>query len=205
MRRIALSLFSGLVFSAVFGFLASATPQFKTAGGTERINVSSYPKDVQKDYKTFVDKCSECHGLTSSLKQSFSAAAWTEEVHRTQSMASSHVSDKEAKAILVFLNYDETHRKSRAKLPASEVPSKSIEAGQKFYYAQSCDACHTIGGQGGQGGPPLDDVAERRSRDQLLQRMLERRAGTMMPPLPTDTTDQQINDLVDFLLTLKGR
>jgi cytochrome c1 len=25
-----------------------------------------------------------------------------------------------------------------------------------------------------------------------------------MPPLPSDTTDQQINDIVDFLVTLKG-
>lgn len=205
MKRMTRLLGLGFIALTPFGYMVSASPQFNIGRATDKVDVSSYPIDIQKDYKIFANRCSECHGLTSSLKQSLSPAGWTEEVNRMQSMASSHISDSEATAILAFLNYDEAHRKSRAKLTASAVPSASIEAGRKFYYAQSCDACHTIGGQGGQGGPPLDDVAERRSRDQLLKRMLDRRAGTLMPSLPTDTTDQQINDLVDFLLTLKGR
>lgn len=204
MKRIVLPLSSGFIVLAAFGFFASAAPQFKTARGTERVDVSSYPADLQRGYKIFANKCSECHGLSSSLKQSRSSAGWTEEVHRMQAMASSHISDSEATVILAFLNYDEAHRKSMAKLTASAAPSGSVEAGRKFYYAQSCDACHTISGQGGEGGPPLDDVGRRRSRDQLTQRMQERRAGAVMPPLPSGTTDRQINDLVDFLLTLKG-
>ncbi len=205
MKRTALSLSSGLVVLGVFGFMAFAGPQFRTNSPGESVNVGSYPVEIQKDYKTFANKCSECHGLDPSLKQSRSAEGRTNEVRRMQAMASSHISDKDAKAILAFLNYNEAHRKPVAKPPGSAARSSSVEAGRTFYYAQSCDACHTIGGKGGEGGPPLDGVADRRSREELVERMRERRAGAVMPPLPTDTTDQQINDLVDFLLTLKGK
>ena len=36
-------------------------------------------------------------------------------------------------------------------------------------------------------------------------RMLSRRAGTVMPPLPPDMPTEQINQLVDYLMTLKGK
>jgi mono/diheme cytochrome c family protein len=47
-------------------------------------------------------------------------------------------------------------------------------------------------------------VGNRVTRDQLVQRMQGRRAGTVMPALPSETTDEQINELVEYLLTLKG-
>jgi mono/diheme cytochrome c family protein len=106
---------------------------------------------------------------------------------------------------LLILTTMEHHRKSLTKPPATAAPSASVEAGRTFYYSQGCDACHTIRGQGGEVGPPFNDVGKRRSRDQLVQRVQDRRAGAVTPPLPTDTSDQQINDLVDFLLTLKGK
>ncbi len=205
MKLLTFSAVSGLVALAAFGLVASATPQFKPRGATESVNPSSYPADIQKDYRTFANKCSECHGLAPSLKQSRSAEGWADEVYRMQAMASSHISNKDAQAILAFLSYKEAHRKPQAKPVPSVAPSTSVEAGRTFYYAQSCDACHSISGKGGQAGPPLDNVANRRSREELVQRMQERRAGAVMPPLPADTTDQQINDLVEFLLTLKGK
>ena len=179
--------------------------QFTQNRDTIRVDTSGYPTDVQRDYQTFKVKCNQCHGLDTSLKPSMSTDRWGAEVKRMQAMASSHISDDEAKAILAFLSYDEAHRKSLTKPPASAAPSASVEVGRTFYYSQGCDACHTIRGQGGEVGPPFNDVGKRRSRDQLVQRMQDRRAGAVMPPLPTDTSDQQINDLVDFLLTLKGK
>lgn len=52
---------------------------------------------------------------------------------------------------------------------------------------------------------PLDGVRNRLTREQIIRRMQERRAGTVMPRLLTDTTDQQIDSLGDLLLTLKGK
>jgi len=96
------------------------------------------------------------------------------------------------------------------KLPASPFVSTtglspSASAGKKIYDDMMCAGCHSIGGQGGTSGGALDDVGERRTRPQLLERMQQRRAGSVMPPLPSDMPDAQINQLVDYLMTLTGK
>jgi predicted CXXCH cytochrome family protein len=68
-----------------------------------------------------------------------------------------------------------------------------------------CAGCHSIGGQGGTVGGALDDVGARRTRAQLVERLRQRRAGTIMPPLPPDTPDEQINELADYMMTLTGK
>ena len=83
--------------------------------------------------------------------------------------------------------------------------SPSAAAGKKIYDDMMCAGCHTIGGQGGTVAGPLDDVGVRRTRAELLTRMLGRRAGTVMPPLPSGMPTEQINQLVDYLMTLKGK
>ena len=91
--------------------------------------------------------------------------------------------------------------------PSAPAPgiSASATAGKKIYDDMMCAGCHTIGGQGGTVAGPLDDVGVRRTREELLNRMLGRRAGTVMPPLPRDMPTEQINQLVDFLMTLKEK
>ena len=90
--------------------------------------------------------------------------------------------------------------------PATPTPglSPSAAAGKKIYDDMVCAGCHKIGGQGGEGGGALDDVGARRTRAELMKRMNGRRAGTVMPTLPPDMSDEKINDLVDYLMTLKG-
>jgi mono/diheme cytochrome c family protein len=82
--------------------------------------------------------------------------------------------------------------------------SPSEAAGKKIYDDMMCAGCHTIAGQGGEGGGALDDVGARRTRAELLDRMVKRRAGVVMPTLPPDMPTEKINDLVDYMLTLKG-
>jgi len=92
-------------------------------------------------------------------------------------------------------------------LPASPPAaglSPSAADGKKLYDDMMCAGCHTLGGQGGAGGPALDDVGVRRTRAELLDRMVKRRAGTVMPTLPPDTSDAKINALVDYMVSLKG-
>jgi predicted CXXCH cytochrome family protein len=83
--------------------------------------------------------------------------------------------------------------------------SPSAAAGKKIYDDMVCAGCHKIGGQGGEGGPALDDVGARLTREEVTKRMVGRRAGTVMPPLPPDMPDQKINELVDYMMTLKGQ
>jgi predicted CXXCH cytochrome family protein len=89
--------------------------------------------------------------------------------------------------------------------PATATPlSPSAAAGKKLYDEMMCAGCHTMGGQGGVGGGALDDVGARRTRAELLDRMIKRRAGKVMPTLPPDMSDEKINEMVDYLATLKG-
>ncbi len=211
---------SGLFFAAVVWLAGTGTVhgQFKQNRDTIKINSSSFPADIQQGYRLFHAKCDECHGLDSSLKPSMSPAQWTIEVKRMQAMASSQFNDEQAKAILDFLNYDESHRKAQTKqattssapAPASETPiSDTVAAGREFYFAQGCDICHAIAGKGGTAGPSLTDVGARLSRGQLME-ILHAIHGTnnvptSMPSLPPGTTYEQVNELGDFLMTLQGK
>lgn len=203
--RLACSLsLAGLVWAAGAQL---AHGQFTRNRDKIRIDSSSFPADIQRGYQLFRDKCNQCHGLDTSLKPSMSAARWTFEVKRMEAMASSHFNDKQAKAILDFLNYDESHRKAQLKSTGSDSALASTSPGRQFYEAQGCDTCHSIAGKGGSAGPSLTNIGARLSRDQLLKVIRGMKAGdpkSSMPPLPPETTDQQINDLVEFLTSLKG-
>ena len=193
-------------FLSAFG-TASAHSQYRVFTQNRdniKIDASALPANVQSDYQVFRDKCNQCHGLDTSLKPSMSSAQWTFEVKRMQNMASSHFNDAEAKAILNFLNYDEAHRKSINKPTAPSPLSRVTSPGQQFYEAQGCDSCHAIGGNGGSAGPSLSGVGKRLSREQIAQTVQSIRAGksSSMPPLPAATTDQQVKDLIDYLVTL---
>jgi mono/diheme cytochrome c family protein len=198
---------SGLFIAAIVWLAGTGTVhgQFTENRDTIKINSSSFPADIQKGYRLFHAKCNECHGLDTSLKPSMSTAQWTIEVKRMQAMASSQFNDEQAKAILDFLNYDEAHRKSVNKPVAQAALSGTVAAGRQFYDAQGCDTCHMIGGKGGAVGPSLSDVGKRLSKNQLTEVIQGMGKGnSSMAPLPPETTGQQIKDLIDFLVTLKG-
>ncbi len=202
-------LLSGLLLAAVVWLAATGTVQgqFTQNRDTIKIDSAGFPADIQKGYRLFRTKCNECHGLDTSLKPSMAPPQWTKEVKRMQAMASAQFNDSQAKAILDFLNYDESHRKAQLKSTASSAAPDSASPGRQFYAAQSCDTCHSVAGKGGSVGPSLTDVGARLSRDQLLKVIYGMKAGdpkSAMPPLAPDTTDQQIKELVDFLTTLKG-
>ncbi|HYM76964.1 MAG TPA: c-type cytochrome [Candidatus Dormibacteraeota bacterium] len=181
----------------------SASAQFTQNRERIKIDTSGLPPEIYKSYNTFKTKCGECHTLDTCLKPSLSSKQWTAVVKQMQAMASSHLNDKEAQSVLEFLNYDETHRKAALKSQAPTAASGSITAGQAFYSAQGCDTCHSIAGKGGDMGPALNGVGAKLSRDQLLRVVKDGKANTTMPALPSGTADQQLNELMDFLASLK--
>ncbi len=71
-------------------------------------------------------------------------------------------------------------------------------AGNQLYQTQGCARCHALGGKGGTSGPSLTDVSKRLSKEQLIE--VIRKGKSSMPPLPAGTTEQQVKDLVDFLV-----
>ena len=167
------------------------------------INSKEIPKDIQPAYHVFMEKCSECHEAESSLKLNMESSQWQSEVKRMEAMASSQFNDGQAASILKFLNYDEALRAFKQKPTSGVTSSDSVMIGRQLYSAQGCDACHSIEGKGGSMGS-LDGVGTRLSREQLVHRLAVPSAGSVMPALPADTSEVQIGNLVDYLLTLKG-
>lgn len=75
-------------------------------------------------------------------------------------------------------------------------------------FDQKCKVCHSIGGQGGPmaaKGGPVDDVGGKRDGAWLHEYLKDPKSKVAdAKMLKMTLTDQQIDDLVAYLLTLKG-
>lgn len=72
-------------------------------------------------------------------------------------------------------------------------------------FNQMCIACHSLGGQGGDVGPALDNVGNTRNLEYLSKWIKDPtsiKPDTTMPTLPL--TKEEITELAAFLSTLKG-
>ena len=187
--------------TALLAVGTSAVAQFGFHTDEEKIDISSYPADIQSGYKTFANKCSECHGLASSLKPSRSPESWTAEVHRMQAMASSHINDREADQILKFLRYDEVRRKASAHAAISTDAGRSPDAiGKQLFESYGCSSCHSVAGVGNTSSA-LDGVGSKRNAAELRKAVTSPASGSAMPPM--DIPAKDLDNLVAYLLTLK--
>lgn len=78
--------------------------------------------------------------------------------------------------------------------------------GATVYQSQRCKDCHTLKGKGGAVGPNLTSVGSRRSRDYIVQQIKDPKShnpSTEMPSFRDELSEQQINDLADYLSRLK--
>lgn len=169
------------------------------------VDTSTYPPAMKRAYQLFSNRCGECHSVDLSLKTSFAPPEWASVIEQMQARPSSHINDREAETILSFLNYYDSHQVTSTKPVGSSSPTaESVAAGRKLYSVLSCNACHSIAGNGGSVGPALDGVGAKLSRSQLIDRLKGKPPSQIMPALPASTTNGQLNDLVDYLLTLRG-
>ncbi len=81
--------------------------------GPDKVNVSSYPADLQKNYKLFADKCSKCHTIARPINTSMTKAEWERYVKRMMHKPNSGIGDNQGKAIYEFLAYDQENRKDK--------------------------------------------------------------------------------------------
>jgi hypothetical protein len=81
--------------------------------GPDKVNVSGYPPDQQKNYKTFTDKCSKCHTIARPINTTMTKAEWERYVKRMMHKPNSGIGDAQGKAIYEFLAYDQENRKDK--------------------------------------------------------------------------------------------
>ena len=87
----------------------------------------------------------------------------------------------------------------------SAIGGRNPHEGSPEVFRQTCVACHSVGGAGGDVGPALDTVADRFDAaylDRWLRDPEAVRPGTAMPQLPL--TDVQVHELTTYLATLRS-
>ena len=84
-----------------------ATPKiFPADKGPNFINVSTYPPEMQENYKLFEQKCSRCHTLARPINSEFTGEAWRKYVYKMMRKPGSGLTPKTAEPIIKFLIYD---------------------------------------------------------------------------------------------------
>ena len=79
------------------------------------------------------------------------------------------------------------------------------EQGRRLFAAKKCLTCHSLGGQGGQVGPALDGVGERRDAAWIREHLRNPQAVTPESSMPRfDFTEHEIRALSEFLLQQTG-
>lgn len=98
--------------------------------GPDKVNVSSYPAEQQKNYKLFTDKCAKCHTIARPINTTMTKDEWSRYVKRMMHKPNSGISDSQGKAIFDFLAYDQETRKE--KNPSAFFKSLSDEEIEKL-------------------------------------------------------------------------
>lgn len=101
-----------------FGVSAAAEgPQtYPGDKGPQTVDVSGYPKDIQKSYAPFKAKCGICHPLGRAINKDMTAREWKLYTKRMMKKAGDKlISPAEGKAIYKFLKFYQAEKdKKRA-------------------------------------------------------------------------------------------
>jgi hypothetical protein len=73
--------------------------------GVDRIDVSRYPAEQQKNYEMYSAKCSKCHPLARSINARFGAQDWKRYMKRMIRRPNSGINEEQAAGIYEFLKY----------------------------------------------------------------------------------------------------
>jgi hypothetical protein len=73
--------------------------------GPDKIDVSSYPPDMQKRYPIFTTKCAKCHPVARPINSRFSAEDWKRYMKKMIRRPNSGINEEQAADIYDFLKY----------------------------------------------------------------------------------------------------
>lgn len=173
------------------------------------INVTAYPANVQQEYKVFKYKCSECHTTDRALRRTQTpelAKFWVEQM---QAMPAADITDKQATEIIDFINYYQARVPKAAAAATTSAPAqpdtKAIAAGKDYFGSQDCTVCHTLSRTSTDGKVSLASVGSTLTREEIFSVLRGGKADAGMPALSPEPSPKEMDNLVAFLLSLKGQ
>jgi len=89
--------------------------------------------------------------------------------------------------------------------PATRLSAAQV-AGKQLVEQQNCTSCHVVAGQGGNVGPSLDGVSNRRDAAYIhtyIENPKNVNPSTGMPAFIPPLSHEQVEDITQYLLTLK--
>ncbi|HZH03885.1 MAG TPA: hypothetical protein VEY30_08885 [Myxococcaceae bacterium] len=99
--------------------LLSTAPE-ASEHGSDRLDVSAYPTEQQKNYEVFRVKCSKCHTLARPLNSRLTGEGWRAYIRKMIRKAGSGINDDNGKAVFSFLEY---YYQARAEGSSRQSPS----------------------------------------------------------------------------------
>lgn len=151
--------------------------------------------DIAKGAALYGLNCGRCHNPR--LAQEFSAAEWSVIMPHMREKA--HMTGTESRYVEAFLSATLTSEKVSAVETRSNEPITSAR-GQQLVNEYGCQGCHVIGNEGGDMGPKLNGVVNRKGRDFVRRKIAEPtfdNTASTMPVFPLSTSD--IESLIALL------
>jgi mono/diheme cytochrome c family protein len=167
------------------------------AGGGAAIadDEKSGRSDITKGAALYGLNCGRCHNPR--LAQEFSAMEWSVIMPHMRERA--HMTGTEARYVEAFLSATLTSEKVSAVEARTNGPATAVR-GQQLVDEFGCQGCHVIGDEGGDMGPRLDGVVERKGSDFVRRKIANPtfdNSASTMPAFPFSKND--IESLVALL------
>lgn len=202
-RRVAVA----LVVIAVSAWPGMAVAQERAAG------------DISEGARVYGDMCGRCHNPRSPLERS--DRAWVTIANHMR--VRGNLTGGQVRDVLAFLQATNRDPRERARLPETGARPReeettpldlgdvatdpaTIARGEVLVEQKACLGCHVIGNSGGQVGPKLNGVVQRKGADYVRRKLGDPtfdNATSMMPNF--DLNLEEIEAIVAFLNTLDGR
>ncbi len=166
---------------------------------------------VSEGARVYGTTCGSCHNARSPLERT--DRQWTVIVNHMRARA--NLTGSETRAVLAFLQATNTDPRVLARaaddvqaLEASDAPPDLglAPTGEALVAQKACLGCHIIGPAGGQVGPSLNGVVDRKGARFVRQKLrdpMTDNATSMMPNF--GLTDEQVEAITAYLATLNGK
>lgn len=173
---------------------------------------------VSEGARVYGNMCGRCHNPRSPLERT--DREWVTIANHMRVRA--NLTGGEVRSVLAFLQATNTDPRERRPLlelppvPGARAPAPAegpvstdpavVARGETLAEQRACLGCHVIGARGGQVGPSLNGVVERRGPEFVRHKLADptfNNATSMMPNF--GLADEEIEAIVAYLASLRGR